>query len=506
MSSSSLRRLLATAALFLAGTVVFAAGPTFWQVSTEADLLRGEVENLSIDQYGRLTLGPVSSQVYESSAPFLWTVVQGPDGASYIGSGNEGQVLRVDANGGSRVFFDADELEVHALAFATDGSLYVGTSPDGRIYKVTPAGASSVFFDPADRYIWSLAVDRAGNVFAATGDKGVVYRITPDGRGAPFYQTKATHAMSLALDSQGRVVVGTESPARVFQVDATGRGFVVLDTPYTEIHGLRLDARGNMWAVAVGGRSATATAAAAPVADTGGGGGTPVITVSTEISAIVVADPGPPPAPAAAPARAGTGSGAVYRIAPEGVSDTAWESREDAPYDVAFDADGSVFVATGNRGKVYRLSGDPLQPSLVARTTAQQVTALTRDRGGQTLFVTANPGRLYRLSQARADRGTFTSDIRDTQNVATWGTIRWRASIWHRAGHAAPADGLHRSPACCPSPRFAGFRAVRLCRASGQHRSAACACQDQLCPTRHRTRSHHLPPAGSGHGAGRSGC
>ena len=88
-----------------------AAGPTFWQVSTEADLLRGEVENLSIDQYGRLTLGPVSSQVYESSAPFLWTVVQGPDGASYIGSGNEGQVLRVDANGGSRVFFDADELE-----------------------------------------------------------------------------------------------------------------------------------------------------------------------------------------------------------------------------------------------------------------------------------------------------------------------------------------------------------------------------------------------------------
>ena len=35
-----------------------AALPTFWQVSTEADFLRGEVENLSIDSYGRLTLGP----------------------------------------------------------------------------------------------------------------------------------------------------------------------------------------------------------------------------------------------------------------------------------------------------------------------------------------------------------------------------------------------------------------------------------------------------------------
>ena len=482
MPSPRLRRLLATVVLSFVGTAVFAAGPTFWQVSTEADLLRGEVENLSIDQYGRLTLGPVSTQIYESPAPFLWTIAQGPDGASYIGSGNEGQVLRVDATGASRVFFDADELEVHALAFGGDGTLYVGTSPDGRIYKVTPAGVSSIFFDPADRYIWSLAIDRAGNVFAATGDKGVVYRITPDGRGTAFYQTKATHAMSLAFDAQGRLIVGSESPARVFQVDANGRGFVLLDTPYTEIHALRLDGRGNVWAVAVGGRSATAGAAAAPAADTGGGGGgggTPVITVSTEISAIVVADPGPAPAPQAAPARAGTGSGAVYRISPEGVSDAVWESREDAPYDVAFDADASVFVATGNRGKVYRLSGDPLQPALVARTTTQQVTALARDRAGQTLFVTANPGRLYRLSQTRADRGTFTSDVRDAQNVASWGTIRWQAlatngarvEISTRSGNTrTPDEGWSDWSAAYPTPdgstisspraRFLQWRAV----------------------------------------------
>ena len=35
-----------------------AALPTFWQVSTEAEFLQGDVENLSIDPYGRLTLGP----------------------------------------------------------------------------------------------------------------------------------------------------------------------------------------------------------------------------------------------------------------------------------------------------------------------------------------------------------------------------------------------------------------------------------------------------------------
>ena len=53
------RRLAALLVIVCAAFVaVEAALPTFWQVSTEADFLRGDVENLSIDTYGRLTLGP----------------------------------------------------------------------------------------------------------------------------------------------------------------------------------------------------------------------------------------------------------------------------------------------------------------------------------------------------------------------------------------------------------------------------------------------------------------
>src|SRR5688572_30462887 len=205
-------RLAALVAICAAVPTVHAALPTFWQVSTEADFLRGEVENLSIDSYGRLTLGPTSTPVYESSAPFIWTVVTAPDGSVYAGSGNEGQVYRIDGSGKGSVFFDAEELEVHAIAPAAGGGIYVASSPNGKIYKVDAAGKGAVFFDPADRYIWSLAVDRAGNVFAATGDKGVIYKITPDGNGTVFYETKATHAMTLALDRDGRLLAGTESP------------------------------------------------------------------------------------------------------------------------------------------------------------------------------------------------------------------------------------------------------------------------------------------------------
>ena len=171
-------------------SLAYAANPTFWQVSNEAEFAKGDVENLSIDSYGRLTLGPSTTSIYDASAPFLWSMLSAPDGSMYVGSGNEGQVYKVDSAGKGSVFFDADELEVHALALAPGGGLYAATSPDGKIYKIDSAGKSSVLFDPPDKYIWGLAVDKTGNVFAATGDKGIVYKITPDGKGQKFFASK----------------------------------------------------------------------------------------------------------------------------------------------------------------------------------------------------------------------------------------------------------------------------------------------------------------------------
>ena len=431
-----MRQVLAALAVFAVVCVTVAglqaALPTFWQVSTEAEFLEGDVENVSIDAYGRLTLGPATTPLYESSAPFLWTLAGAPDGSVFVGSGNEGQVYRVDADGRGTVFFDAEELEIHAIALAPGGGMYAATSPDGQIYKVDETGTGTVFFDPPDRYVWSLAVDPDGNVFAGTGDKGVIYKIGPDGQGAPFYRTKATHVMSLAFDREGRLLAGTESPGRVFQIDASGNPFVLLDSPYEEIHTLRVDADGNIYVAAVRGRAAPAQAPP-PAQSPAPAPPQPTASVSTEVSITIVADSS---AVAAAPARQATpgggqgqSAGAVYRIMPDGAWDLVWQLREDAPYDLAFDADGSVLVATGNEGKIYRLAGDPMRPTLVARALVQQVTSLLADRDGRMLFATSNPGNLFRLSATRADRGTYTSDVRDAQASAAWGAIRWAALV-----------------------------------------------------------------------------
>src|SRR5512140_1706312 len=134
-----------------------ASTATFWTVSTQQDFLKGDVENLSIDSDGRVFLGPETTQLAETPAPFIWTLTSSPDGTLWAGTGNEGQVLKVGRDGKVSTFFDAQEIEVHALAPAPGGGLYVGTSPDGKIYKVDAAGKAQTFFDPDDKYIWALA-------------------------------------------------------------------------------------------------------------------------------------------------------------------------------------------------------------------------------------------------------------------------------------------------------------------------------------------------------------
>lgn len=439
------RAAIAVALAGLAWIGASAATPTFWTVSTQPDFLKGDVEDLSIDSDGRMFLGPTASLVAETSAPFLWTVVAGADGVLWAGSGNEGQVLKVAKDGKLSTFFDAPELEVHALAPAPDGGLYVGTSPDGKIYHVAADGSSKTFFDPDDKYIWALAVDRGGNVFAATGDKGVIYKITPDGKGTRFYKTNAGNVVSLAFAPNGDLVAGTESPGRVFRIDAAAKAFVLLDSPFREIHAVRLADDGTIYAVAVnGGQGGDSRATDPPVQEPAR---PPVPSVSTEITTISVVESGVSGAsPQAHPTRR-QGKGAIYRIRPDGLWDTLWDSGDDAPYDLVIEPAGSLLVGTGTEGKIFRISGEPARATLLARASAKQVTALLREPSGRIIGAASNPGKLFALSPNPARRGAYDSDVRDAGNVASWGVIRWRAvanggqvEVFTRSGNTATPD------------------------------------------------------------------
>ena len=442
-----IRRVLGIA-LLLAATSLSAA-PGFWQAATQADFLKGDVDQLSIDEHGRLTLGPELTKVHDAAAPFVWTVIAGADGAWFLGTGNDGKVIKVDRSGQASLFYDSTEMEVHALAAAPNGGVYVGTSPDGRIYRVDAKGQATTFFDPDDRYIWSLAVDRDGNVFAGTGDKGTVYKITPDGKGTKFFASKTAHAVALTFDQNRQLLVGTGAPGRVFRVDAAGKGFLLLDTTYQEVHAIRVDQNGVIYAAAQSGRAQGGGDSMTDATVTPPSVTPSIPNVTTEVTSITVVDVVSSQSSSASSAseRRSTMTGAVYRVQPDGLWDELWTAKDDAPYDVAIDGDGSVLVATGAKGKLFRLSGDPVSAVLVTRVPAQQATMIARS-GDRTFLATANPGLLMSVSSTRASRGTYESDVKDARLVSTWGVVTWRANtpagtkveVFTRSGNTRTPD------------------------------------------------------------------
>ena len=416
---------LVAVAVLTAAVTVAAARPAFWRVSTQADFLAGEADNVSIDAEGRLLLGPGAETVHEVDAPFLWTLVRSGD-AFWIGGGSGGGaggvVHRIAPDGTVTTPLEADAADVHAVAPRTDGGIYAATSPDGQVFAIDPGGTTRDLFDPDEPYVWALAADPEGGLYVGTGNPGRIYRVAPDGAAALVYDTGATHVRSLAVAADGRVLAGTGTPGHLFRIDADGEAFVLLDSGREEIVSLRVEEDGSILASAAGrpvasgatGTSSTATGASA------GAAATASVTVTATAQATTTAL-----ATGAANAQPG---GVVYRIAPDGIWDVIWESTDATPYDAIRDTDGGVVVGTGPNGAIYRVLGEPPVTVLLTRARAQQVTRFSAAPDGRIAWITANPGALYRMATDRAGEGTYTSAVRDAGTVATWGTIRWQVT------------------------------------------------------------------------------
>ena len=248
-----------------------AAGPRFWRLEGAPAFLEGEIVGLSLDSDGRLRLGADPRKVFDPEAPNAWSVARDPRGVLYVGTGNDGRLLRVEGDKGS-VFFDAEELEIHAVAVGPDGRVYAASSPDGAVFAIDTAGKATRFFDPAEKYIWALAFDGRGALYVATGGEGRVYRVTPDGKPETLLTTTETHVLSLALDRGGKVFAGSAPEGIVYRIDAPGKAFVLVDSAFREIKALDLGPDGSLYAAAIDGqtaetaRPATPSAAPAPAA------------------------------------------------------------------------------------------------------------------------------------------------------------------------------------------------------------------------------------------------
>jgi len=459
-------------AIFLCSVnAVFAGQPIVWETSSRAELLKGEARGVSITDTGVVTLAPNANEVFNTEQAYVWSSAVDSAGNVYLGTGHDGKLFRIGADGKGALLYKAAELDVTALAIGRDGALFAATSPDGKVYRVTPDGKADVYFDPADKYIWSLAILKDGSLAVGTGDNGKLYRVSTAGakpESSLLIDTTQTHVMSLAVTPQGDLFAGTDPGGLVLRISPDGKAFAVHDASLREIHALASAPDGSIYALALGDAVSTTKAGT-------GTASTDVATVTAAVTSTVTAtDETGATQPASTRSRSDLSNArsAVLHILPDGGADVVWSSTSVTGFSILA-TKGGVLIGTSDKGRIY-LAKDDGRDTLLLQSTEAQVSSLLA-HGANVFAASSNQGKLVRFGGAAVKDGSYESPVRDAKIVSAWGRIWWRGSgpieMQTRTGNSERPDttwsdwspaytDANGSQIASPKARFIQWRAV----------------------------------------------
>jgi len=113
-----------------------------------------------------------SSVFFDPKTKYIWALALDREGNLYVGTGDRGEIFRVDRTGSGGLFFKSDEAQIRALGFDNAGNLIAGTDGSGLVYRISPKGEGFVLYSAPKKEITALAVDAKGNIYAAgAGEK-----------------------------------------------------------------------------------------------------------------------------------------------------------------------------------------------------------------------------------------------------------------------------------------------------------------------------------------------
>ncbi len=216
-----------------------------------------------------------SSVFFDPKTKYIWALALDRQGQLYIGTGDRGEIFRVDRSGSGVPFFKSDEAQIRALDFDNSGNLIAGTDGSGLIYRISPQGEGFVLYSAPKKEITALAADGQGNIYAAgAGEKrgpsvppassvvlapapatsappilpgpqgsaagaatpsaptftaipypnvtnvggSEVYRISTDGSPKTIWSSREDLVYALTFDQEGRLLAGTGNRGRIYVI------------------------------------------------------------------------------------------------------------------------------------------------------------------------------------------------------------------------------------------------------------------------------------------------
>jgi WD40 repeat protein len=461
-------------ALTLFPHVLQAQGTRLWAQSRYEEFEKGQPESIAISSQGYLEAGPALRSVLLTPSTYIWDVASDSQGNAYVATGSPATVLKVTAAGASTKLFSTKDLTVQAVRVGPDGSVYAATVPAGKVYRIKPGqsgldeNTAAVVFDSAvsarhlgtakqdqARYIWDLAFDAQGALYVATGGPAAIYRVDVS-TGSPhvetYFESDEQHIRCLLFEPNGNLIAGTDGGGLVYRIGKDRKGLVIYNAPKREITALAESADGHLYVAAVGEKTKSTLP---PL---------PVQGIAVATATITIVTPGS--------VQASSSNGLIPdgsqidELSPQGAPRKLWASREDVVYALRSTPQG-LLVATGNRGRIYRIQEDGSYLDL-ARATTGQATSFAPAPDG--LYVaSSNTGRLYKLAAQPSAQGNYLSDVFDSGVFSQFGRVEVTGvgAIYARSGNVENPERnwsewrkIGADSSAAPAARFIQWKAV----------------------------------------------
>jgi sugar lactone lactonase YvrE len=195
-----------------------------------------------------------------------------------------------------------------------------------------------VFTSPST-YIWSIVSDTQGNIFAAAGSPARVYRITADGKATIVFAPEELQVQALALADDGTLFAATSPDGRVYKIARRG--------------------------------TAAERAATKPAVNTAQN--------------------------AAANEPGGNRQNASLPVDPDYTATIFFEPKTKYIWDLELDAQGRLFVATGDNGEIFRVDRNG-QGSVFFKSDEAHIRSLALDNKQNLIAGSDGSGLIYRIS------------------------------------------------------------------------------------------------------------
>ncbi|HUR37716.1 MAG TPA: two-component regulator propeller domain-containing protein, partial [Terriglobales bacterium] len=236
------------------------------------------------------------------------------------------------------------------IAIRSDGSLEL--APSFKSLHTSPA-----------TYIWSIASDPAGNIYVGTGSPARVYRITPDGKATVIFQPKELQVQSIVLDAKGVLYAATSPDGMVYKIEKGEAGKVPAAKPADTKS--KKDAHEVPGGTEPGAKEQNEKAPAAADKD--------------KQEASKEADKTP--------------------VDPSYTSSVFFDPKTKYIWSLAFDNDGRLYIATGDRGEIFRVNKDGSN-ALFFKSDEAHIRSLMVQADGNIIAGSDGSGLIYRITPA----------------------------------------------------------------------------------------------------------